>query len=43
MTDELKDLYAKLEVLEAEKTQSKHIESLIKHIKQIEEKLKNAH
>ena len=42
MTNELKNLYKRLEVLEAEKTQQKHIEPLRRQIAQLEEKVKNA-
>ena len=42
MEKRLKELYTILEVLEAEKTQQKHIEPLRRQIAQLEEKVKNA-
>lgn len=42
MEKRLKDLYKMLEVLEAEKTQQKHIEPLRRKIEQLEEKIKHA-
>lgn len=41
MTNELKQLYKRLEVLEAEKTQQKHIEPLRLQIEQLEKKAKD--
>jgi hypothetical protein len=42
MENQLKELYTRLKVLEAEKTQQKHIEPLLRQIAQLEEKVKNA-
>lgn len=42
MNQELKDLYERLAVLEAEKAQSKYVDPLRNKIKQMEEKSKNA-